>query len=108
MIDTAALTRLIDERIALALAELRLPEPETLLDSKLAAEFLSISLARLHNLVSEGRLPRHGERGHKLLFRRSELEAFAGIDGQAATVDSKSRYRKRPRTADTAGARHRR
>jgi excisionase family DNA binding protein len=46
------------------------------LNSKEAAEYLGISLPSLHNAVSDGRLQRHGEKGHGLRFRRSDLDAY--------------------------------
>jgi excisionase family DNA binding protein len=46
------------------------------LDSAQAADYLDVSRARLHNLVSAGRLPRHGPKGHALRFRRAELDAY--------------------------------
>lgn len=46
------------------------------LDSKDAAEYVGVSLGTLHNAVSEGRLPRHGERGQRLRFQRAELDAY--------------------------------
>jgi excisionase family DNA binding protein len=44
-------------------------------DSKQAAEYLGVKVGTIHDLVSAGRLPRHGERKAKLRFRRSELDA---------------------------------
>jgi excisionase family DNA binding protein len=40
-----------------------------------AAEYLRVTVQRIHDLRSEGRLPRHGEKGHSLRFRRSDLDA---------------------------------
>jgi excisionase family DNA binding protein len=42
-----------------------------------AAEYLGISVPQLHNLVSSGRLPRHGKPGSRLRFRRADLDAYA-------------------------------
>lgn len=50
---------------------------ETWLRSQEAAEYLGVSRGHLHNLVSEGRLPRHGEKGTGLRFRRADLDAYA-------------------------------
>jgi excisionase family DNA binding protein len=47
------------------------------LDAGAAAEYLGISRATLHNAVSAGRLPRHGGKGERLRFRRSELDDYA-------------------------------
>ncbi len=42
-----------------------------------AAEYLGISVGSLHNLVSAGPLPRYGEKGTGLRFRRADLDAYA-------------------------------
>jgi excisionase family DNA binding protein len=47
------------------------------LTSEEAAEYLGVSRASLHNLVSAGRLPRHGARGTALRFKPSDLDAYA-------------------------------
>ena len=47
------------------------------LTSEEAADYLGLSRASLHNLVSSGRLPRHGEKGTTLRFRPSDLDAYA-------------------------------
>jgi excisionase family DNA binding protein len=47
------------------------------LNAEEAADYLSVSRASLHNLVSAGRLPRHGEKGTALRFRRGDLDAYA-------------------------------
>jgi excisionase family DNA binding protein len=41
-----------------------------------AADYLGVSVGQVHNLVSARRLPRHGARGERLRFRRSELDAY--------------------------------
>ena len=53
------------------------PADDGWLDSAQAAEYLGVSRARIHNLVSQGALPRHGEPGYKLLFRPADLDAYA-------------------------------
>jgi excisionase family DNA binding protein len=40
-----------------------------------AAAYLRVSVQRIHDLVSQGRLPRPGEKGHSLRFRRADLDA---------------------------------
>jgi excisionase family DNA binding protein len=57
------------------------PANDGWLDSKAAAEYLGVSRATIHNLVNQRKLPRHGARGHKLVFRTSELDAYA--EGQS-------------------------
>ena len=43
-----------------------------------AAEYLCVSVGQLHKLVSAGRLPRHGEPGRRLRFRRADLDRYIG------------------------------
>jgi excisionase family DNA binding protein len=67
------------EEIARRAAELVLEQLEARdewLDSTAAAEYLGISRGTVHNLVSEGRLPRHGPKGARQRFRRSDLDAY--------------------------------
>jgi hypothetical protein len=42
-----------------------------------SAKYLGVSLGHLHNLVSEGLLSRNGDKGDRLYFRRSQLDAYA-------------------------------
>ncbi len=42
-----------------------------------AAAYLGLAVATIHDLVNDGKLPRHGERKTRLRFRRSELDAYA-------------------------------
>ena len=51
------------------------------LDSTQAADYLRISRPTLHDLVSAGKLPRRGERKTKLMFRRSDLDAYVEARG---------------------------
>ena len=64
---------IVREEVAAVLA---LEAPAEWLSSAEAAAFLGLSIGQVRNLVSEGRLPRHGPRGHRLRFRRSELDAY--------------------------------
>jgi len=54
----------------------------TWLTARQAAAYLSISVPALHNLVSAGRLPRHGEKGHAIRLRRSDLDAYLETRGR--------------------------
>jgi len=56
--------------------ELAAHQHEHWLTTAEAAEYLGTSRGHVHNLVSKGRLPRHGERGHGLRFTRAELDAY--------------------------------
>ena len=50
--------------------------------SKAAADHMGVSVQRVHDLVSAGLLPRHGERGERLHFRRSELDHYMETRGR--------------------------
>jgi excisionase family DNA binding protein len=41
-----------------------------------AAEYLRVSVQRIHDLVSQGRLPRYGGKGCVLRFRRHDLDRY--------------------------------
>jgi excisionase family DNA binding protein len=53
------------------------PANDRWLDSEEAADYLGVSRQRIHNLVSQGSLPRHGAKGYGLRFRRADLDAYA-------------------------------
>jgi excisionase family DNA binding protein len=57
-------------------------ESDRWLTSDEAAEYLGIARSTLHDLVCDGRLPRHGEKGHRLRFRQSELDAYLDSRGR--------------------------
>ncbi len=62
-----------------------LPEPEQVdpwLTTEGAAEYSGLSVGTIRNLVSEGRILRHGEKGHSLRFRQSELDAYLESRGR--------------------------
>lgn len=57
-----------------------------------AAEYLRVSVQRIHDLVSDGRLPRYGGKGYALRFRRHDLDHYVeqrsvsrGAQGGAST-----------------------
>ncbi len=52
------------------------------LDSEEAARHISVSVGTLHNLVSSGRLPRYGEPGTALKFRRADLDGYMTSKGR--------------------------
>ncbi len=47
-----------------------------------AADYLKVARSTIHDLVSAGRLPRHGEKGFRLRFRRADLDAYVGGRGR--------------------------
>jgi excisionase family DNA binding protein len=47
------------------------------LTSDEAAEYLGIAVSTVHDLVCDGLLPRHGAKGHRLRFRREDLDSYA-------------------------------
>jgi excisionase family DNA binding protein len=65
------------EAVEQVLAEAGTPANDGWLGSTEAAAYLGVSRDRIFNLVSQGKLPRHGAKGHKLLFRRADLDAYA-------------------------------
>lgn len=66
--------RVVEEKLAAALTD---REPEGWLTSDEAADYLGIAVPTVHDLVSDGLLPRHGPRGSRLRFRREDLDAYA-------------------------------
>ncbi len=71
----------VREEVASALAGHSDPDPW--LNSDEAASYLRIARSTLHDLVSEGRLPRAGGRKTKLVFRRSTLDAYLASRGRS-------------------------
>jgi excisionase family DNA binding protein len=59
------------------------PADDGWLSSAEAAEYLGVSRATIHNLVSQRKLPRYGASGHKLLFRSGDLDAYVYTEGQS-------------------------
>jgi excisionase family DNA binding protein len=70
----AVIERVVEEKLDAALAK---REPERWLTADEAAEHLGIARSTLHDLVCDGRLPRHGPKGSRLRFRREDLDAYA-------------------------------
>jgi len=56
--------------------ELAAVQHEHWLTSTEAANYIGTSTAHVHNLVSSGRLPRHGAKGHGLRFTRADLDGY--------------------------------
>lgn len=52
------------------------------LNSDEAAGYIGTSRAQIHNLVSQGRLPRHGAKGSGLKFRRADLDEYLRTRGR--------------------------
>jgi excisionase family DNA binding protein len=46
------------------------------LTTEQAADYLGCSKGQVLNLVSEGRIPRRYQKGHKARFRRTDLDAY--------------------------------
>jgi excisionase family DNA binding protein len=70
----AHIERVVTEKVEAALAS---RDGDKWLTSDEAAAYLGIARSTLHDLVCEGRLPRHGEKGHRLRFRRDDLDRYA-------------------------------
>src|SRR6266571_1421750 len=85
--------RIVDEKVRAALPE---REPNRWLTSQEAAEYLGLAVATIHDLVNDGRLPRHGEKRHRLRFRREDLDAYAegrrGVVSEHENADTRSGY----------------
>lgn len=54
-----------------------------------AAEYLRVSVQRIHDLVSHGRLPRYGGKGYALRFRRHDLDHY--VEQRSAGREAKGR-----------------
>ncbi len=65
----------LDALVDLVAARLGTPEAEAWMDVGDAAKHLACSPRRIYTLVSQGRIP-HGRDGKRLLFRKSELDAW--------------------------------
>jgi excisionase family DNA binding protein len=70
----ALIAGIVDERLSTALAE---HESDRWLTAPEAAQYLGIAVSTLHDLVSGGRLPRHGPKGSRLRFKQDDLDAYA-------------------------------
>lgn len=69
------LLELIAARAAELVEDRGLDTPEPWIDVAEAAEHLACRPQRIYDLVSQGRL-RHRKDGRRLLFRRSDLDAY--------------------------------
>jgi excisionase family DNA binding protein len=75
---TLELPETLIEQVALRAVELireQAPDSEEWMTSDETADYLKCGRGRIHNLVSEGRIPVHRE-GGRLLFLKSELDAW--------------------------------
>lgn len=71
----------IAERVAELLEARRPTGPEPWIGVEAAAEHLNCRPQRIYNLIGQGELP-HRKDGRRLLFRRSDLDAW--LDGRAS------------------------
>jgi excisionase family DNA binding protein len=62
------------------LARLQVQAEERWYTAGEAAQYLRVSVQRIHDLVSQGRLPRRGDKGCALRFRRRDLDRY--IEGR--------------------------
>ena len=116
-IDTTALEAFIEQRVRAAVAEElgTRPEEDPWMDSTAAAEYLGVKQQRIHDLVCSGDLPRIGEKGERLYFRRSTLDAYReglslkrGMDVAVRPVENGCTQRNAPAARERSGADHRR
>lgn len=68
------IARIVEEKVSATLGGHVAEDPWY--DSAAAARYLDVSRQRIHDLTHEGRLPRIGEKGERLYFRRSALDAY--------------------------------
>jgi excisionase family DNA binding protein len=73
-VNIEGLDALIENKVAEAVAR---HLNKTWYSAPEAAEYLGLSVATIYDYVQDGKLPRHGEAGTKLRFRRKDLDAFA-------------------------------
>jgi hypothetical protein len=90
------LAEYIEQRVRAAVAEAlgARPDEDPWLDSAAAATYLGVKRQRIHDLVCSGDLPRIGEKGERLYFRRSTLDAYRvgrslkrGTDTEVPTLE---------------------
>src|SRR5438477_4975455 len=102
-IDIAGIEAFIEQRVREAVAEAlgSQPDEDPWLDSKAAAAYLGVKPQRIHDLVCADILPRVGEKGERLFFRRSTLDAYRearslkqGIDAEVQIGRASCRERR--------------
>ncbi len=83
-IDLTGLDGYIEEKVAEVItAALDAPANEDpWLTSDEAAEYIKVARSTIHDLVCQGKLPRHGGRKTKIMLRRSELDAYVASRGR--------------------------
>ena len=74
-----AIRAVVYEAVAVALES-----RDAWLDTDQAAAYVGVHPATIHNLVSKKRLPRYGEPGTALKFRRADLDAYVASKGRQA------------------------
>jgi predicted ATPase len=117
-IDTSGLEAFIEQKVREVIAEAlgERPEEDPWLDSKAAAAHLGVSRQRIHDLVCSGDLARVGEKGERLFFRRSTLDAYregrslgGGIAPEGATdyrMSGSTAHENAPAARERSGADH--
>jgi excisionase family DNA binding protein len=75
LVDELARDDVALERLRDLIGDLRSGEPEPWVDVHGAAEHLACKRQRIYDLVHADRIPHHRD-GSRLLFRRSELDAW--------------------------------
>jgi excisionase family DNA binding protein len=74
----SVIERIVDER----LSALATKADDPWLTSEQAAKYLNLARSTIHDLVSEGKLPRHGGRKTRIMLRRSDLDAYVAARGK--------------------------
>lgn len=119
-IETSGLEAFIEQKVREVVTEAlgSKPEEDPWFNSAAAADYLGVSRQRIHDLVCSGDLPRVGEKGSRLFFRRSTLDAYRegrslgrGMVSDGATAYPKcgsTAHENAPAARERSGADHRR
>jgi excisionase family DNA binding protein len=81
-VSLLGIEELIEQKIEEALARRHAREDDPWLTSAQTAEYLGVAVATIHDYVNGGKLPRHGARKTRLLFRRSDLDRYVETRGR--------------------------
>lgn len=106
-VQIAGLDSFIEQRVREAVAKAlgSKPDEDPWLDSKAAAAHAGVSVQRIHDAVCSGDITRHGEKGTRLYFRRSQIDAWrAGVGGSSPERGIPARVQAKENVTDKANA----
>jgi hypothetical protein len=77
-VNIEGLEGFIEQRVREVVAEAlgSKPDDDPWFDSNAAAAHAGVSVQRIHDAVCSGELARHGEKGTRLYFRRSDIDTW--------------------------------